>query len=184
MKLKLRSSRGIWFLSILTFAGVAGLMLFSTYYMNRAVQAEEDAQNRRMEYRQLGEDLADTSDYLTAEVRYYAITGEIEHLYNYWEEIFETRERERVIAAFEKEDSPENEKVLLEQAKQFSDLLVETETYSMKLVLVSEQKTAQDYSYDSRLMEYVSYVLAYEQSDQMEEMTAEEMKKESHRASL
>ncbi len=154
-------------------------MLFSTYYMNRAVQAEEDAQNRRMEYRQLGEDLADTSDYLTAEVRYYAITGEIEHLYNYWEEIFETRERERVIAAFEKEDSPENEKVLLEQAKQFSDLLVETETYSMKLVLVSEQKTAQDYSYDSRLMEYVSYVLAYEQSDQMEEMTAEEMKKKA-----
>lgn len=179
MKLKLRSSKGIWFLSILTFAGVAGLMLFSTYYMNRAVQAEEDAQNRRMEYRQLGEDLADTSDYLTAEVRYYAITGEIEHLYNYWEEIFETRERERVIAAFEKEDSPENEKVLLEQAKQFSDLLVETETYSMKLVLVSEQKTAQDYSYDSRLMEYVSYVLAYEQSDQMEEMTAEEMKKKA-----
>lgn len=154
-------------------------MLFSTYYMNRAVQAEEDAQNRRMEYRQLGEDLADTSDYLTAEVRYYAITGEIEHLYNYWEEIFETRERERVIAAFEKEDSPENEKVLLEQAKQFSDLLVETETYSMKLVLVSEQKTAQDYSYDSRLMEYVSYVLAYEPSDQMEEMTAEEMKKKA-----
>lgn len=154
-------------------------MLFSTYYMNRAVQAEEDAQNRRMEYRQLGEDLADTSDYLTAEVRYYAITGEIEHLYNYWEEIFETRERERVIAAFEKEDSPENEKVLLEQAKQFSDLLVETETYSMKLVLVSEQKTAQDYSYDSRLMEYVSYVLAYEQSDQMEKMTAEEIKKKA-----
>lgn len=179
MKLKLRSSKGIWFLSILTFAGVAGIMLFSTYYMNQAIHAEEDAQNRRMEYRQLGEDLADASDYLTTEVRYYAVTGKIEHLYNYWEEIFETRERERVIAAFEKEDSPENEKVLLEQAKQFSDLLVETETYSMKLVLLSKGKTAQEYSYDSRLMEYVSYVLDYEPTDQMKEMTAEEMREKA-----
>lgn len=106
MKFKLRSTAGIWFLSILTFAGVAGLMLFSTFYMNRAILAEEDAQAKRMEYRQLGEDLADASDYLTKEVRYYAITGEIEHLTNYWEEIFETRERERVISAFENENPP------------------------------------------------------------------------------
>ncbi len=184
MKFKLRSTAGIWFLSILTFAGVAGLMLFSTFYMNRAILAEEDAQAKRMEYRQLGEDLADASDYLTKEVRYYAITGEIEHLTNYWEEIFETRERERVISAFENENPPENEKLLLEQAKRFSDLLVETETCAMKLVLMSEEKTAQDYSYDSKTMEYVSYVLSYEISDETEGiisagMTSEEMREKA-----
>ena len=176
MKFRLRSTGGIWFLAILTFAGVAGLMLFSTFYMNRAILAEEDAQAKRMEYRQLGEDLADASDYLTKEVRYYAITGEIEHLTNYWKEIFETRERERVISAFENENPPENEKLLLEQAKRFSDLLVETETCSMKLVLMAEEKTAQDYSYDSKTMEYVSYVLSNETEGFVSEgMTSEEM---------
>lgn len=162
IKLNLRSSRNIWIMSMVIFAIVAASMLFSTYYMNSSIRAEEDAQTRRAAYRQLGEDLADASDYLTAEVRYYAITGEIEHLYNYWEEIFETKQREQAIATFESSDSPAEERALLERAKKYSDLLVETETCSMKLVLLSQGKSAEDYAYDGKLRAYVEYVMAYE----------------------
>lgn len=165
MKQNLRNSRNIWILSMIIFVIVAISMLFSTYYMNSSIQAEEDAEVRRATYKQLGENLANASDYLTAEVRYYAITGDIGHLYNYWEEIFETKQREQAILAFESSDSPTEERVLLEQAKKYSDLLVETETYSMKLVLMSEERGAEDYAYDEKLKKYVEYVLAYEISE-------------------
>ena len=180
MKGNLRSSRNIWMVSILIFAMVAALMIFSTRYMNHSIQKEEEAQTKRMEYRQLGEDLADASDYLTAEVRYYAVTGRIEHLANYWNEIFHTKERERVISAFENnQDSPENEKKLLQEAKKYSDLLVETETCSMKLVLLSKGDTVQSYADDKQVMEYIEYVLSYELSEEQEKLTAEEMRSEA-----
>lgn len=132
-----RSSRNIGILSIFLFAAVAASMLFSTYYMNTSIRAEELAQTRRNQYRQEGENLADASDYLTAEVRYFAVTGDTQHLYNYWYEIRENQQRERAIQDFESNNPPDEEEALLEEAKQYSDLLVETETCSMKLVLTS-----------------------------------------------
>ena len=179
MKLNLRSSRNIWIISMVIFVIVAVSMLFSTYYINISIKAEEDAQTRRAAYKQLGQNLADASDYLTAEVRYYAITGDIEHLYNYWEEIFETKQREQAIAAFENSDSPEKERILLEQAKKYSDLLVETETYSMKLVLMSEGKTAEDYVYNEKLQEYVNYVMSYETMPEAEMESVESTRKKA-----
>ena len=176
MKWNLRSSRNIWIMSMFIFLAVAASMLFSTYYMNISIQEEENAQTRRAEYRQLGENLANASDYLTAEVRYFAITGDEKHLSNYWDEIFHTRQREEAIETFERNHPPENEKKLLEQAKQYSDLLVETEIYSMKLVLVSMGKTPGDYDSDSQLKRYVGYVLSYESPAEMNTMTTEEMR--------
>lgn len=160
-------------MSMVIFIGVASSMLFSTYYMNISIRAEEDAQTRRAAYKQLGENLADASDYLTAEVRYFAITGDIVHLYNYWEEIFVTRQREQAIETFEESNPPAGEREQLEQAKKYSDLLVETETYSMKLVLLSEGKTAADYGYDEKLEEYVSYVMSYENMSETGQEDAE-----------
>ena len=78
MKVKIQSSRQLWIVSLVIFAAVAAAMLFGTYYMNISIRAEEEAQTRRAEYKQLGEDLANASDDLTAEVRSYAITGDIE----------------------------------------------------------------------------------------------------------
>lgn len=179
MKLSLSSNRKIWMMSVVIFSVVAAALLFSTYYMNISIVAEENAHTRRAEYKQLGENLADASDYLTAEVRYYAITGDIEHLYNYWEEIFETKQREKAILTFESSDSPAEERALLEQAKKYSDLLVETETCSMKLVLLSEGKNVGDYVYDDRLKEYVEYVMAYETGVETELKTPEEMRQKA-----
>lgn len=167
MKAKFGSQDGgyMWLISAVIFAVVAASMLFSTYYMNLSVRAEEEAHYSRAIYKQLGENLAEASDYLTAEVRYYAVTGDIAHLYNYWEEIFVTKRREQAVEAFERSNPPKEEKELLEQAKKYSDLLVETETRSMKLVLTAEGKTASDYADDEKLYNYVAHVLAYEDSD-------------------
>ncbi len=119
---------GIFFLIAILLGG-------SILYMSRSIKAEQTAEQRRTEFKQLGLDLADASDYLTDEARKYAVTRDITHLNKYWEEINVTRIRDYVIDRLGELDSPPAEKALLAEAKKHSDDLVETERHSMRLVL-------------------------------------------------
>ncbi len=111
------------------------LLIGSIVYMRSSIQAEQAAEKRRTEFKQLGIDLADASDYLTDEARKYSITTDIVHLQRYWNEINTTQTRDKVILKLKELDSPEEELELLAQAKQYSDALVDTERRSMRLVL-------------------------------------------------
>ena len=173
--INIRSSKCIWTFSMTIFIIVVLALLFSTYYMNLCISQEEEAQTRRAEYKQLGQDLGDASDYLTDEVRYYAITMDITHLYNYWYEIHENRQRERAIETFESNRVPEEERELLATAKKYSDLLVETETYAMKLVLLSLDQSPEDFKENEKLSSYVAEVMSYELPESVSGMTAQEM---------
>lgn len=174
-----KSSRYIGFMSMCVFMAVAAGVLSSCYYMNIAVKEEENAESRRAEYKQLGENLANASDYLTSEVRYFAVTGEIQHLYNYWNEIYETKQRDYAIAVFESSNPPKEEQELLETAKKYSDLLVETETISMKMVLLSMDKTKEEYAEDEKLQKYVSYVLQYPMPEEYDILNQSQMRQKS-----
>lgn len=114
---------------------IAILLGASILYMNSSIKAERLAEQRRTEFRQLGIDLADASDYLTDEARKYAVTQDIVHLQKYWEEINDTQTRDNVIARLYELESPEAELALLAEAKRNSDTLVNTERHSMRLVL-------------------------------------------------
>lgn len=119
---------GIFFL-------ISVLLIGSIVYMRSSIELEQEAERRRMEFKQLGMDLADASDYLTDEARKYAITTDIVHLQRYWEEINDTQTRDKVILKVRELESPEEELELLANAKQHSDALVNTERRSMRLVL-------------------------------------------------
>jgi len=119
---------GIFFL-------IAALLIGSIVYMRSSIEAEQAAERRRTEFKQLGIDLADASDYLTDEARKYAITTDLVHLQRYWEEINNTQTRDKVILKLKELESPEQELELLAKAKQHSDALVNTERQSMRLVL-------------------------------------------------
>ncbi len=114
---------------------IAVLLIGSIVYMRASIEAEQAAEKRRTEFKQLGLDLADASDYLTDEARKYAITTDIAHLHRYWEEINSTKTRDKVIFKLKELESPEEELKLLARAKQHSDALVSTERRSMRLVL-------------------------------------------------
>ncbi len=119
---------GIFFL-------IAILLGASILYMNSSINAYNTAEKRRTEFKQLGMDLANASDYLTEEARKYAVTKDITHLNKYWEEINITKTRDKVILRLGELNSPPAEKALLAEAKKHSDDLVETERHSMRLVL-------------------------------------------------
>lgn len=182
-KRKINWKNGIFFEAVFVsiFVAIALTVLFSSYYINRSICAERNAQSRRMEYSQLGESLADASDYLTEEVRYFAVTGDIQYLYHYWYEIYEKKQRDSAIEIFEKGNPPVEEQELLETAKKYSDLLVETETHSMKLVLLSLGQTQEDFRYDPGIYQYVSKVMEDELPPQYENMDAVQMRQEAIR---
>lgn len=112
--------------------------------MNSSIRAEQNAEKRRTEFKQLGIDLADASDYLTDEARKFAVTRKIVHLEKYWEEINVTKTRDKVISRLQELDSPKEELELLAKAKKYSDALVDTERRTMRLVMEALQVNESD----------------------------------------
>lgn len=116
----------------------------SILFMSSSLKDEQNAEKRRTDFKQLGIDLANASDYLTNEARKYAVTRDEIHMNKYWKEINVTKTRDNVISRLGELNSPSEEMALLAKAKKNSDALVETERRSMRLVLdalrVSEEK--------------------------------------------
>lgn len=99
----------------------------------------QTAYNNQLEYRTMASQLKETSDYLSNEVRLYAVTGDTTHFKNYWNEVKNDRHREEVINELEKKDIPPEEERYLERAKYFSDTLMHIEISSMRLKIESDE---------------------------------------------
>lgn len=168
-KEKIFNSRRIYSVSALMFIAVAVIMFISSRYMNSCVEREAQAEQNRTELSALGESLADASDCLTDEARNFSVTGNIEHLYNYWYEVKDKKTRDTVIEKLSSYDPPENEQKLLSEAKSYSDELIKTETISMKLMLEAGGITSAELAYDEKLR---GYVKAVEECELPEEYTA------------
>ena len=138
-------------------SGVLVLLLSLTVLLNYLLylsdQAEEEALANRKEFKQLGVELANASDYLTNEARQYAVTGEKEHYDNYWREVNETKTRDRVVARLKELNAPQAELDLIEKAKQAeedSDALVKMEDAAMKAVADKDFETARKLMFDKQ----------------------------------
>ncbi len=144
-------------LFICAFAAVLCILLGSNRYMADCVQQEAQAKDELASLIALGQQLADASDLLTNEVRAYAETEDITHLNNYWTEVLATRQRDAVIQTLENDQLPDEEAALLAQAKRCSDLLIDTETRSMHLILAAAGQNADDFP-NEPLHRYVTRV--------------------------
>ena len=151
------SSRSILTVSFCAFAAVLCILLGSNRYMADCVQQEAQAKDELASLIALGQQLADASDLLTNEVRAYAETEDITHLNNYWTEVLATRQRDEVIETLENDPLPDEEAAHLAQAKRCSDLLIDTETRSMHLILAAAGQNADDFP-DEPLHRYVTRV--------------------------
>lgn len=169
-----KSGKQIGIYSVLVFVAIALCVMISSLFVQQKLREQELAEKKRLEYRNLSDSLANASDYLTAEVRYFAVTGDLEHLYNYWMEIHETQRRNKAIEQFEDGKLPQKELELLESAKKYSDLLVETEARSMKLKLMSMGKKKEDYI-GTKYYKYVQEIFLYQLLEEQEDLSQERM---------
>jgi methyl-accepting chemotaxis protein len=122
-------------IAAMAFFTVSFVLGGSVYFLNNAIHEQENAIARQAQFKQLGIDLADASDYLTDEARKFAVTGDMKHLKNYWDEIEITKTRDNVLTSLKALNAPQKELEQLALAKQNSDALVATETRTMRLVL-------------------------------------------------
>lgn len=100
-----------------------------------SLEEERRILDQKVEAKELGFTLAMASDYLTAEVRKFTITLNPVHLRNYWREVNVVKRRESVIKRLEILNTPKEEFDLLNQAKNNSDALVNTEILAQRLIL-------------------------------------------------
>lgn len=173
------NGRRISFVSVMLFIAAILIIFISNRYMGVCTEREAQARLNSQELHDLGENLANASDYLTDEARRYSVTGDISHLYNYWHEVYVTQTRDKVISELSAYSPPRNEKELLRKAKQYSDTLIETETVSMKLMLLSQGSTAADYFYNEELYGYVLNVEKCELPAEYISMSKDEMRLKS-----
>jgi methyl-accepting chemotaxis protein len=96
------------------------------------IGAERAAIARATDLKELGAEFAQASDYLTAQVRFYAVTGEQSYLDNYWREVNDTKTREHVVAQLKKLGATAEELGLIAQAKASSEALVKLEAAAMR----------------------------------------------------
>lgn len=152
---RLRSSKTITTI-ILTLAFIEMAFVFCGNNLARASSSNlQSAYNSQLKYRTMANQLKETSDYLSNEVRMYAVTGDMSHFMNYWNEVKNEKRREKVIDELEKMKLPDEEKRYLEMAKYFSDTLMHIEISSMRLKLEGSGAASIDegkfsYSYDDK----------------------------------
>lgn len=131
---------GVWFyMKISKFLNlVGGLFIFiifltaaSIIFLNYSFQSEKTAVSKQAEFKQLGIDLENSTNYLTNEARAYVQFGDQVHYDNYMKEINETKTRDKVVKRLKELNAPEEELALIEQAKANSDGMVTTENQAM-----------------------------------------------------
>lgn len=99
--------------------------------------------NNRVLLQEYSTKLKEASDYLTNEVRFYAVTGNIEHYDNYWREVNEIKTRNKVLEEIKKIGINSEELALIEGSKQKSDELIKLEERSMNAVEEKDFNEAQ-----------------------------------------
>ena len=82
------------------------------------------------------------SDYLTTQARLYATTGNIEYYDKYWNEVNNTKSRDKAVEALKKLGVPSEILVYVEKAKSDSDALIKLEEASFDAVAAGDLQKA------------------------------------------
>lgn len=129
-------------LAIFLFLFSSILTIGSLYFLTVSIDQQDKAVEVQMEARQLGNDLLQSSLYMTNELRNYIQSGNKEHFDNYQKEVKETKTRERVLQRLTELQVPTEIFDKMEQAKQSSDVLSGLENQIFKLAEAQEHELA------------------------------------------
>lgn len=126
------SSVSIWGMVIGILVGM--LFLAISYFGNEEFQAFEDATEKCILCEKAAKDLQDGSDYLTEQVRLYAMTGQKKYMDAYFTEADSTCRREKALEQLRNDFAGTDAFAALQSALDYSQKLMATEYYSMRLV--------------------------------------------------
>lgn len=102
--------------------------------INNASKKNEKITFESLDIISYGVNVSRASDYLTAQARLYAVTGNKKYYDNYWYEVNTTKRRDNAVIALQKLGVPADLLNYVEKAKQDSDALIKLEEASFKAV--------------------------------------------------
>ena len=124
--------------SAVLFALAAAILLFVTdLLVNRGYQRMENASDRYIEAQNTASELESASDYLTDRVRCFVVTGDLQYLQDFFEEVEVTKRRDHAVSNLEEflQDDKGEALSSLNEALNLSNELVGTEYLAMRLKL-------------------------------------------------
>ena len=120
--------------SIVLTVVVAVLFIFTSVQGVQKFQQAEVTTKQYISCENAAKQFQDASDYLTEQVRLFAMTGKNEYMNLYFEEVEFTQNREHAMEELQKYFSGDDILQALQEAMEYSSELMDTECYSMRLV--------------------------------------------------
>ena len=152
-------------MSAVTFV-ISILLLAATVITSVKYGEVEDNTRRYVEWQKEAQKLLAASDYLTEQVRCFAVTGDRDFMNNYFTEANETRRRDNALRIMEENLKGTAAYAHLERAMTSSLELMEREYYSMRLVAEANGDDISDYPEEVRKVELSARNLALSPEDQ------------------
>ncbi|SHJ77291.1 methyl-accepting chemotaxis protein [Hathewaya proteolytica DSM 3090] len=121
---------------------VAAILVLGISYKTSSLNSQ------RLKLNTYSQQLKDGSDYLTDQVRYYAITGDEKYLDNYNKEVNETKRRDKALEEINNIGIKTEEKNTIEEALNKSNKLAEKETKAIEYVKNGEKDGAEKILFD------------------------------------
>lgn len=131
--LKFKFNAFIWFIVICMIAMIISFIIFMTL-INNASKKNEKITFESLDIISYCINVSRASDYLTAQARLYAVTGNKKYYDNYWYEVNTTKRRDNAVIELQKLGVPSDLLNYVEKAKQDSDALIKIEEASFKAV--------------------------------------------------
>ncbi|MBQ4529245.1 MAG: response regulator [Lachnospiraceae bacterium] len=119
------------------------LVAMNSIILKECIHEEVTVERNKTYCEHLSKQILEASDAMTNEMRYFVITQKTSHLDNYWKERYETQSFEKAIEELENENLSNNERVLLNDIKRNSELVMHVEVRAIKLILSAQEKDIQ-----------------------------------------
>lgn len=113
-------------------------LLCVTFYASRKYDAMISATDAYINYQEYASRVGEGSDYLTEQVRLYAVEMDPVYVEDYFTEVYDTRSRERALEELEKYEIRDSAYGYLQSALDNSNRLMEREIYAMKLIAIAK----------------------------------------------
>ena len=152
----------------------AAALLISDISVTRGYQHMEAASDRYIEAQLAATDMESGSDYLTDRVRCFVVTGQIEYLNDFIEEVEVTKRRDKAVESLENLLGTEEDSAIgsLNTALSLSNELVVCENRAMRLIL-------ENGDYD--MSKVPDQIASIELTEEEKALSPEEMKEEAER---
>lgn len=119
---------------LVMFSFIIFILFYGNINVQKYIEKEQEAENNKSQYENMALEMEDSTNYLTDMARKFAVTEDLSCAKEYWDEVYVKGSVKNVVKKLDNFELTEHEKHLLNLAKDYTDIHMETEIRSMRLL--------------------------------------------------